>query len=82
MNLTIEFNDGSKESFRFKRRADAELKAVSRIEKIADSQMLVLALQGELRFYPLANIRCVRLSPMPANAPVPDFALLDVEPIG
>ena len=82
MNLTIEFVDGSRESFRFKKRADADIKAVSRIEKIATVQMLMLALDGETRVYPLTNIKCIRVSPIPPAAPVPDYAVTGVEPIG
>jgi hypothetical protein len=82
MNLTIEFVDGSRESFRFKKRADADIKAVSRLEKIAGVQMLMLSLEGETRIYPLNNIKSVRVSPVPPNAPVPDYAIVGVEPIG
>lgn len=83
MNLTLEFTDGSRESFRFQKRPDAELRAVSRIEKIAETQCLMLAIEGgERRLYPLCNIRCIRLSPVPADAPVPDFAVLGAVPIG
>jgi len=82
MNLTIEFVDGSRESFRFQKREDAGLKAVSRLEKIAGAQMLMLALDGETRIYPLANIKCVRVSPVPAGAPIPDYAIIGVETIG
>jgi len=82
MNLTIEFVDGSRESFRFKKRADADIKAVSRIEKLANVQMLMLALEGETRVYPLTNIKCIRISPVPPAAPVPDYAIMDVEPTG
>lgn len=82
MNLTIEFVDGSRESFRFKKRADADIKAVSRMEKIAGVQMLMLALDGETRIYPLTNIKCIRVSPVPVAAPIPDYAIVGVEPIG
>jgi hypothetical protein len=81
MNLTIEFVDGSKESYRFKKREDADLKAVSRIEKLAGVQMLMLALEGETRVYPLTNIKCIRVLPVPSGAPVPDYAIVGVEPI-
>ena len=82
MNLTIEFTDGSRESFRFQKRSDAEIKVVSRIEKMCESQVLMLSMQGEIRIFPMANIKCARFSPVPANAPIPDFAILGAEPIG
>ncbi len=82
MNLTIEFTDGSRESFRFQKREDAQLKAISRVEKIADTQVLVLALEGEMRLYPLCNIKCLRVSPVPAGAPAPDFAIIGATPVG
>ena len=82
MNLTIEFNNGSKESFRFQKRGDAELMAVSRIEKMFESQVLMLSLEGEMRIYPMMSIKSVRVSPVPANAPIPDIAILGAEPIG
>jgi hypothetical protein len=30
----------------------------------------------------LNNIKSVRVSPVPPNAPVPDYAIVGVEPIG
>jgi len=82
MNLTIEFHDGSKESFRFPKREDAEMRAVKRLEKVLESQVVMLSLEGEMRIYPMTSIKSIRVSPVPPNFPIPEIAIFGAEPIG
>lgn len=67
--LTIHFMDGSEMNINFKPQHHDSATIAAAIEKAAESNKLVIEIEGILYVYPYSNIKYLRVSPSPEILP-------------
>ncbi len=67
--MTIHFNDSSEIKLVFPKQSDDVLNIVADMNKILDSNNLLVEVEGILHAFPFANIKYIRVSPCPQKVP-------------
>ncbi len=67
--MTIHFNDSSEMKFIFPKQTDDTTNIVADMNKILDSNHLLVEVEGIFYSFPFANIKYLRVSPSPQKVP-------------
>jgi hypothetical protein len=72
--MSIRFNDASEMRFEFPKQTDDTTNIVTGINKMLKGDHLLVDVEGVLYTFPFANIKYIRVSPLPPK--LPDTAIM------
>lgn len=76
--ITIDFMDGSQESFEVQKPDDYVTARRARLDMFLEGRFMIVeedSLENAVHFFPIENIKCIRVEGSPAGLELPPYAV-------